>query len=96
MTAGRDHPAVTIAVPSFNQGRYLGAALESALAQGVAVEVFVADGGSGDDSVAVIERFAPRLAGRGGAIGHHAFDLVVVRVEIGVFLHRRSPLAMAM
>ena len=63
MTALRDHPAVTIAVPSFNQGRYLGAALESALDQGVAVEVFVADGGSGDDSVAVIERFAPRLAG---------------------------------
>ncbi len=63
MTALRDHPAVTIAVPSFNQGRYLGAALESALDQGVAAEVFVADGGSGDDSVAVIERFAPRLAG---------------------------------
>ena len=36
MTARRDHPAVTIAVPSFNQGRYLGAALESALAQDVA------------------------------------------------------------
>ena len=63
MTALRDHPAVTIAVPSFNQGRYLGAALESALDQDVAAEVFVADGGSGDDSVAVIERFAPRLAG---------------------------------
>ncbi len=56
-------PRVTVAVPSFNQGQYLEQCLESIFAQGVAVEVFVCDGGSTDDSGAVIERWAPRLAG---------------------------------
>ena len=54
---------VTLAVPSYNQGRFLGQALESILAQEVPVEVFVCDGGSKDDSVEVIKRFEPRLAG---------------------------------
>ncbi|MEJ0063325.1 MAG: glycosyltransferase family 2 protein [Alphaproteobacteria bacterium] len=54
---------VTIAVPSFNQGRFLADALNSAFAQDVPVEVFVADGGSSDQSAAIIESFAPRLAG---------------------------------
>jgi len=56
-------PVVTVAVPSFNQGRFLAAALSSILEQDVPVEVFVADGGSSDGSVDIIRQFAPRLAG---------------------------------
>lgn len=58
-----DAPVVTVAVPSYNQGRYLDTALASIFAQGLPVEVFVADGGSTDDSVAVIRRWEPRLLG---------------------------------
>lgn len=58
-----DQPVVTVAVPSFNQGRYLEAALASLFAQGLPVEVFVADGGSTDDSLAVIRRWEDRLLG---------------------------------
>ena len=54
---------VTVAVPSYNQGRYLAQALESIFSQQVAVEVFVADGGSTDDSLDIIRRFESRLAG---------------------------------
>ena len=56
-------PLVTVAVPSFNQGRYLEQALASIFEQGVPVEVFVADGGSTDGSIEVIERWRGRLAG---------------------------------
>ena len=41
----------------------MGEALESIFAQGLEVEVFVADAGSTDGSVDVIRRFEPRLAG---------------------------------
>lgn len=54
---------VTVAVPSFNQSRWLGEALESIFAQQVDVEVHVCDGGSTDGSVEVIRRFERRLAG---------------------------------
>ncbi|WPO44306.1 glycosyltransferase family 2 protein [Tardiphaga sp. 42S5] len=56
-------PVVTIAVPSYNQGRFLDAALTSIFEQDVPVEVYVADGGSTDDSVDVIRRYEGRLAG---------------------------------
>ena len=56
-------PLVTLAVPSFNQGRYLGQALESIFSQDVPVEVYVADGGSSDESREVIARYADRLLG---------------------------------
>ncbi|MCX8018772.1 MAG: glycosyltransferase, partial [Rhodocyclaceae bacterium] len=56
-------PLVTIAVPSFNQGRYLETALASIFAQEVPVEVFVLDAGSTDGSVAIIQRWSKRLAG---------------------------------
>lgn len=61
--ASDDAPLVTVAVPSFNQGRYLADALESIFIQGLPVEVFVADGGSSDDSVSIIEKFTPQMAG---------------------------------
>lgn len=54
---------MTVAVPSFNQGRYLNAALESLFSQGVPIEVFVADAGSSDDTVQVLRRWEGRLLG---------------------------------
>jgi len=56
-------PLVTVAVPSFNQGRFLEQALESIFAQDVEPEVFVMDGGSTDGSREIIERHAGRLSG---------------------------------
>jgi glycosyltransferase involved in cell wall biosynthesis len=56
-------PLVTIAVPSFNQGRFLEQALVSIFEQNLPVEVFVADGGSTDGSVDIIKRYESRLAG---------------------------------
>lgn len=56
-------PLVTVAVPSFNQGRFLDEALSSIFQQDVPVEVFVLDGGSSDNSVDVIRKWEGRLAG---------------------------------
>jgi GT2 family glycosyltransferase len=59
-----DHraPRVTVAVPSYNQGRFLDATLRSIFAQPVAVEVMLADAGSTDDTQAVIDRWRGQLA----------------------------------
>jgi glycosyltransferase involved in cell wall biosynthesis len=56
-------PRVTLAVPSFNQGSYLAAALESIFAQDLAIEVYVADAASTDGSVDIIRRYESRLLG---------------------------------
>jgi glycosyltransferase involved in cell wall biosynthesis len=56
-------PRVTVAVPSYNHGRYLDKALESIFAQDIALEVFVTDGGSSDESLEVIRRWEGKLAG---------------------------------
>jgi hypothetical protein len=56
-------PLVTIAVPSYNQGRYLDDALVSIFQQDVPIEVFVLDGGSTDESLDVIRKWDQRLAG---------------------------------
>lgn len=55
-------PLITVAVPSFNQGRYLADALTSIFHQGLPVEVCVADGGSTDNTRAVIEKWQNKLA----------------------------------
>lgn len=54
---------VTVAVPSFNQGKYLNACLESIFIQDVDIEVFVLDGGSTDDSLNVIRSWERHLSG---------------------------------
>ena len=54
---------VTVAVPSFNQGKFLDDALASIFRQELPVEVFVLDGGSTDDSIEVIRTWEHRLAG---------------------------------
>ena len=56
-------PLVTVAVPSFNQGQFLDAALSSIFEQALPVEVFVLDGGSTDNSLDVIRKWEHRLAG---------------------------------
>lgn len=56
-------PVVTIAVPSFNQGRFLNDALISIFKQEIAVEVFVLDGGSSDNSLEIISKWEHRLTG---------------------------------
>jgi glycosyltransferase involved in cell wall biosynthesis len=56
-------PNITIAVPSYNQGRYLEGALNSILEQDLPVEVFVADAGSTDQSIEVIKKYEGRLSG---------------------------------
>jgi GT2 family glycosyltransferase len=56
-------PVITIAVPSFNQGRFLDDALASIFKQGQPVEVFVLDGGSSDNSLEVIRKWEHRLTG---------------------------------
>jgi len=64
----KDDPLVTIAVPSFNQGRFLDDALTSIYNQNLPVEVFVLDGGSTDCTLEVMEKWKPRLTGwRSGA-----------------------------
>jgi glycosyltransferase involved in cell wall biosynthesis len=56
-------PVITIAVPSFNQARFLDSALRSIFQQQLPVEVFVADAGSQDGSLEIIRRWEPRLLG---------------------------------
>lgn len=55
-------PRFSIVTPSFNQGRFLEATIRSVLDQNYPnLEYVVQDGGSTDDSVAVIERYRSRL-----------------------------------
>jgi glycosyltransferase involved in cell wall biosynthesis len=55
-------PQVSILIPCFNAGRWIGRAIESALDQrGVTVETIVVDDGSTDDGVAAIAAFGDRV-----------------------------------
>jgi glycosyltransferase involved in cell wall biosynthesis len=54
---------ITIAVPSFNQGRFLNDTLASIFEQDLPVEVYVMDGGSSDNSLDIIRQWDPKLAG---------------------------------
>ena len=56
-------PRVSIVTPSYQQGRFLTETIESVLAQDYPnLEHIVIDGGSTDESVAVLERYGSRLA----------------------------------
>jgi glycosyltransferase involved in cell wall biosynthesis len=56
-------PRISIVMPSFNQGVFLEEAIRSILAQGYPdLEFMILDGGSTDNSRAIIEQYAPSLA----------------------------------
>lgn len=53
---------VSIVTPSYNQGQFIERTLQSVASQGGAeIEHVVFDGGSSDDTVAVLERFTPAV-----------------------------------
>lgn len=65
------HPTVSICVPSYNHGRYLPAALESALAQTYRdFEIVIVDDGSTDNSRQIAEQYAGRYPDLIRVCGH--------------------------
>ncbi len=84
-------PGVSIVIPNYNYERFVGEAIESALAQTHApVEVIVVDDGSTDGSRAVIERWADRatvlLQANAGQNAACASGFARTRFPIVVFL----------
>jgi len=58
-----DLPRISILMPSYNQGRYLEAAIKSVLSQDYPnKELILVDGGSTDESVEIIHRYQSKLA----------------------------------
>jgi Glycosyl transferase family 2 len=58
----RTEPLVSVVVPCFNYGQYVGAAIESALSQDwPALELIAVDDGSTDETAAVLASFGPAI-----------------------------------
>ncbi|NJC06474.1 glycosyltransferase involved in cell wall biosynthesis [Sphingomonas kaistensis] len=52
---------ISIIIPTFNRAQFLGAAIDSALAQGDGIEVIVVDDGSTDDTPALLASYGDRI-----------------------------------
>jgi glycosyltransferase involved in cell wall biosynthesis len=66
-------PKVFVVTPSFHQGRFLRATIESVLRQDYPnLDYFVADGGSTDDSVAILQSYGARVRWVSGPDGGQA------------------------
>ena len=64
MADGKAWPAVSIITPSFNQGQYIEETIRSILLQGYPnLEFHIIDGGSQDNTVEIIRKYEPWLAG---------------------------------
>lgn len=60
---GQPWPKISIVTPSFNQGGYIEETIQSVILQGYPnVEHIVVDGGSTDETIAVLDRYRDRLA----------------------------------
>jgi len=54
---------LSIIIPSYNQGRFIGRTLDSIISQGDSdCEIILMDGGSTDDTMTVVERYRDKLA----------------------------------
>jgi glycosyltransferase involved in cell wall biosynthesis len=63
MTNMPDVPTLSIITPSFNQGDFLAETIESVISQAgdFSIDYIIVDGGSTDDSVDIIKRYAAIL-----------------------------------
>ncbi len=62
MPDGSPWPRISIVTPSYNQGTFIEETIRSVLLQGYAnLEYVIIDGGSSDDSVDIVRRYAPWL-----------------------------------
>jgi glycosyltransferase involved in cell wall biosynthesis len=63
MTSKGEVPLVTVVTPSFNQARFIRQTIESVLTQHYPrIEYLVMDGGSTDETMAILESYGDRLA----------------------------------
>jgi glycosyltransferase involved in cell wall biosynthesis len=61
--AMQEFPSVSVVIPSWNQGRFIGRTLDSVLKQDYpgTIEIIVSDGGSTDETVDVLKSYGDRL-----------------------------------